>query len=324
MNKMKGLNLFSSIFAQQKRFIKPKMMFPIKGLGMGVIQGIQMLRSITDAEDLSNCNIMADVQVVVDPDREDQQIRTSFKLPHQYENSKNIAVITTNKDYDYLSSSLPLTVGNKSLALNLLNSEVINFTHCYITSEINDLFLMNSGQSLGPLNLNKISSLIYKPEEIKEEFELIYNEDKIKLKNDKRGYITLFFGNFLLSDNDLVTNFCSVIEYLNSLKLINEKYFLKCKIGTKYGPYVHLNTSLLNPDFRRYKENADEYDYNLERVRVLKARDELNIKSEFRRIRDKQNKDHIKWIKKLSKQPLITTGQINKKNKGNRKETELA
>jgi large subunit ribosomal protein L1 len=182
----------------------------------------------------------AHIALNIDPKYANQQLRTSFVLPHGTGKKVRIAVFTPQENVKKVLDLGAFLAGSDDL-LEEINSGNMNFDILLTTPDLMPK-LARLGKILGPKGLMpspKSGTVTQNLEESLKEFQ----KGKIEYRADKTGIVHLLFGKTNFSEEQLQENLLSVYESIEKSKPagVKGKYFKSFYICTTMSPSIKID-----------------------------------------------------------------------------------
>lgn len=200
-----------------------------------VEEAISLLQKTATAKFIESAE--AHFSLNIDPKYSDQQLRSTFILPHGTGKEKRIAVLLPNEKITPEIESLADIVGSDSLIETITKGE-INFDILLATPEMMPK-LAKLGRVLGPKGLmpspkagTVSSNMVISINEFK--------KGKLEYRADKTGIVHMGFGKVNFSTDQLVENLIAFYKSIEQNKPsgVKGRYFKTLYICSTMGPSI--------------------------------------------------------------------------------------
>ncbi|HEX9504319.1 MAG TPA: 50S ribosomal protein L1 [Patescibacteria group bacterium] len=183
-------------------------------------------------------NIEVHVRLGIDAKKSDQTVRTTVTLPHGTGKTKRIAAFVTTAKEKEAKDAGAVVVGGEDLIKKIKESEQLNFDIAIAEPAMMPK-LAQIAKFLGPRGLmpnpksGTVSADIGKT--VKE-----FATGKAEFKNDESGNVHMILGKSNFPDDQILANFKSFIDALNSSRPsgLKKEYMASISINATMGPGI--------------------------------------------------------------------------------------
>ena len=202
--------------------------------------------AIAELKKISNVkfdeSIEVHVRLGIDIKKTDQQIRTSFNLPHGTGKGKRVMVFAEGNFAEEAKEAGADFVGNDETIDEILKTGVINFDVAIATPQMMTK-IGKISRILGPKGMMPNPKIGTVTTEIKKIVESQKKGLAVSFKNDKTGNVHKVIGKKSFEDSKLIENFDAFIEKLKSVKPegVKKSYIKNVVLSSTMGPGLKVN-----------------------------------------------------------------------------------
>ncbi|NCC70058.1 50S ribosomal protein L1 [bacterium] len=202
--------------------------------------------AIAELKKISNVkfdeSIEVHVRLGIDIKKTDQQIRTSFNLPHGTGKGKKVMVFAEGNFVEEAKEAGADFVGNDETIDEILKTGVINFDVAIATPQMMTK-IGKISRILGPKGMMPNPKIGTVTTEIKKIVESQKKGLAVSFKNDKTGNVHQVIGKKSFEDSKLIENFDAFIEKLKSVKPegVKKSYIKNVVLSSTMGPGLKVN-----------------------------------------------------------------------------------
>lgn len=205
-------------------------------------EAITTLQSIANARFTESVDV--NVSLNIDPKYADQQLRATLILPEGTGQTKRIAALVEEDQFEQAKKAGADIVGAEDL-IDDITKGVLDFEILITTPKLMPK-LAKLGKVLGPKGLMpspKTGTITTNLDDTIEEFK----RGKIEYRADKHGNVHISFGKINFSAESLISNLKAVFESLekNRPSGVKGKYMKKFTVSTTMSPSIELDLETL-------------------------------------------------------------------------------
>lgn len=205
-------------------------------------EAITTLQSIANARFTESVDV--NVSLNIDPKYADQQLRATLILPEGTGQTKRIAALVEEDQFEQAKKAGADIVGAEDL-IDDITKGVLDFEILITTPKLMPK-LAKLGKVLGPKGLMpspKTGTITTNLDDTIEEFK----RGKIEYRADKHGNVHISFGKINFSAESLIANLKAVFESLekNRPSGVKGKYMKKFTVSTTMSPSIELDLETL-------------------------------------------------------------------------------
>lgn len=208
----------------------------------GMQEAITTLQSVANARFTESVDV--NVSLNIDPKYADQQLRATLILPEGTGQTKRIAALVEEDQFEQAKKAGADIVGAEDL-IDDITKGVLDFEILITTPKLMPK-LAKLGKVLGPKGLMpspKTGTITTNLDDTIEEFK----RGKIEYRADKHGNVHISFGKINFSAESLISNLKAVFESLekNRPSGVKGKYMKKFTVSTTMSPSIELDLETL-------------------------------------------------------------------------------